>query len=113
MRKKILQVVLNSFYIVILQAGFQNTACGAESKLYKTTENLGNTAVGHQAAYNSKGNFNTVIGEKALFNNIDGSNNTALGRNAGGSNNGFNNVFIGAEAGFNETGSNKLHIGRQ
>ena len=108
-----------------------NTAEGLEA-LYSLEIYFGNdTAIGHQALYNTtRGNQNTAVGSNALFRNTIGNNNTGVGyytlfSNTTGNDNtavgnlalrgntaGNNNTVVGANALYrNTTGINNTACG--
>ena len=67
-----------------------------------------NTAVGHNALYNSTlGYYNVGIGCRALYGSQAGLRNTAIGTNAAAANDGAEGVFIGHDAGSNRFKWNK------
>ena len=67
-----------------------------------------NTAVGHNALYNSTlGYYNVGIGYRALYGSQQGVKNTAIGNNAATANDGSEGVFIGYNAGSNRSKWNK------
>ena len=95
----------------LTNAGYYNTATGANS-LHNDTSGQLNVASGWWALYsNTSGNENTGIGHNALHTNSGGSYNTALGGYSGYSNNNADNTFIGYDSGYLSTGSNNVTVG--
>jgi hypothetical protein len=94
---------------------FGNISIGAGALRNNTGTDTGqgntfssNTAVGHNALYNSTlGYYNVGIGFRALYGNQAGVRNTAIGNNAATANDGTEGVFIGYDAGSSRLKWNK------
>ena len=94
---------------------FGNISIGAGALRNNTGTDFGqantfssNTAVGHNALYNSTlGYYNVGIGFYALYGSQAGVGNTAIGTNAATANDGTEGVFIGYDAGSNRPKWNK------
>ena len=94
---------------------FGNISIGAGALRNNTGTDLGqtntlsrNTAVGHNALYNSTlGYYNVGIGFRALYGSQAGVGNTAIGNNAATANDGTEGVFIGYDAGSSRLKWNK------
>jgi hypothetical protein len=94
---------------------FGNISIGAGALRNNTGTDTGqgntfssNTAVGHNALYNSTlGYYNVGIGFRALYGNQAGVGNTAIGNNAATANDGTEGVFIGYDAGSSRLKWNK------
>ena len=94
---------------------FGNISIGAGALRNNTGTDTGqgntfssNTAVGHNALYNSTlGYYNVGIGFRALYGSQAGVGNTAIGNNAATANDGTEGVFIGYDAGSSRLKWNK------
>ena len=94
---------------------FGNISIGAGALRNNTGTDFGqantfssNTAVGHNALYNSTlGYYNVGIGFRALYGSQAGVGNTAIGNNAATANDGTEGVFIGYDAGSSRLKWNK------
>ena len=94
---------------------FGNISIGAGALRTNTGTDFGqantfssNTAVGHNALYNSTlGYYNVGIGFRALYGSQAGVGNTAIGNNAATANDGTEGVFIGYDAGSSRLKWNK------